>query len=61
VVCLETEFFVGVIRSQLLQTVGEFAALDHPTPAIGRLPKAVDRHEQLARIVARSASSLARL
>jgi hypothetical protein len=32
--------------------VGIFAALDHPASAIGGLPQAEDRHEQLTPITA---------
>ena len=46
---LQTQSVVRVVRGQLQQPVRQSAALDHPAGAIGRLPKAVDRHEQLAR------------
>ena len=45
---LKTQPLIRVGRGQSLETVGKFTALDHPTPAIGRYPKAKDRHEQLA-------------
>src|SRR5580700_8640324 len=47
---LQVQSFVRIARSQLQQPVRQSAALaDHASP-IGRLPKAVDRHELLARI-----------
>src|ERR1700740_3189121 len=42
VVGLQTQSLVSVICGQLLQTMGKFAALDHPAPAIGRHPKPKD-------------------
>ena len=50
VVRLQTQFVVGFVRGQLLQPVRQSAAVEDPAGAVGRLPKAVDRHELLARI-----------
>src|SRR5215831_16127919 len=50
VVRLQTQFVVRLARGQLLQSVGQPAAVDDPTGTVGRLPKAVDCHEQLMRI-----------
>jgi len=49
-VSLQTKFFVCVSCRQLLKSVGKLAALHHSAPAIGRHPKAKDRHKQLARV-----------
>jgi hypothetical protein len=50
VVRLQTQSVVRVSRGQLLKPVGKLAALYHSALAIGRYPKAKNRHEQLARI-----------
>ena len=47
---LQTQLAICVSRGQLLKTVGKLPALDHAAPAIGRYPKAKDRHEQLTGI-----------
>ena len=52
---LQTQSLIRVSRGQSLKTVGKFSALDHSAPAIGRYPKAKDRHEQLAHIAQRFA------
>jgi hypothetical protein len=45
---LQPQPLVRTISGQLLKTVGDSAALDHPAPAVCRYPKPKDRHEQLA-------------
>ena len=47
---LQTQFVVRLARGQLLQPVRQSAAVKDPAGTVGRLPKAVDCHEQLVRI-----------
>ena len=50
VVRLEPQFVVGAVRGQALQPARQFATVDDVAGTVGRLPKAVDRHELLASI-----------
>ena len=50
VVRLQRQFVVRAVSSQLLQPVRQPAAVENPAGTVGRLPKAVDRHEQLVQI-----------
>src|SRR5580704_4589382 len=50
VVGLEPQCVVGAVYSQALQPARQFAAVDDFAGTVGRLPKAVDRHELLAPI-----------
>src|SRR5215469_1397265 len=47
---LEVQTVVRSARGQLQQPVGQSATVAVPAATVGRLPKAVDRHKQLARV-----------